>query len=149
MMPTETIGFVMEKMRKIVSFAIAALAAGPCLPSASTQPIWPRRATITVAPGRVPLSISRLKASDMACRRAAERPIDSGFVWGRDGVCGAGLSFAAVCAVMVSSVCSSCCLLFVRLGATLAQKFGLEQGVLRNAPPGLSAFSVQLRIDNC
>ena len=64
MMPTETIGLVMEKMRKMVSWAIGRLSAGLCRPIASNQPIWPLRATITVAPGRVPLSTSRLKVSD-------------------------------------------------------------------------------------
>ena len=76
-----------------VSCAIGALAAGLCLPSASNQPIWPRRATITVAPGRVPLSISRLKASDIRCSRAGESPSVSGLAWGRDGVCGAVVGF--------------------------------------------------------
>ena len=102
MMPTETIGLVMEKMRKIVSCAIGADAAGLCLPSASNQPIWPRRATITVAPGRVPLSISRLKASDIRCSRVEESPSDSGLACGSGGVCGARGCLAAVCAVMVS-----------------------------------------------
>ena len=74
MMPTETIGLVIEKMRKIESFAIGALAAGLCLPSASNQPIWPRRATITVAPGRVPLSISRLNASDIELQAGRGEP---------------------------------------------------------------------------
>src|SRR3979411_2480391 len=34
--------------------------AGFCLPSASNQAIWPRRATIMVTPGMAPLSMSRL-----------------------------------------------------------------------------------------
>src|SRR5947207_15802354 len=74
MMPTETIGFVIEKMRKIEFCAIGAEAAGSCLPKASNQPIWPRRATITVTPGMVPLSISRLNASDMRCNRTERQP---------------------------------------------------------------------------
>jgi hypothetical protein len=37
---------------------------------------------------------------------------------------------------MVSSVCSFA--LFVWLAASLTQKLGLEQAVLRNAPAGLS-----------
>src|SRR5450759_1416127 len=102
MMPTETIGLVIEKMRKRVLCAIGVAAVGLCLPSASNQPIWPRRATITVAPGRVPLSISRLKASDMRCSRVEERPSDSGLAFGSVGVCGAAVCLAAVCAVMVS-----------------------------------------------
>ncbi len=110
MMPTETIGLVMEKMRNRLSFAIGVAAAGLCLPSASNQPIWPRRATITVAPGRVPLSISRLNASDRRCSRADESPSDSGLASGSDGVCGAAVCLpvvlAAVCAVMVSPGCS-------------------------------------------
>ena len=101
MMPTETIGLVIEKMRKIESCAIGA-PAGACRPMASNQPIWPLRATSTVAPGRVPLSTSRLKASDILCSRAAESPIDSGLAWGRDGVCGADACLAATCAFMVS-----------------------------------------------
>ena len=104
MMPTETIGLVIEKMRKMLSCAIGALAAGLCRPIASNQPIWPRRATITVAPGRVPLSTSRLKASDIRCRRALESPIVSGLAWGREGVWGADVCRAAVCAFMVSPV---------------------------------------------
>ena len=68
MTTTETTGLVIEKMRKIVLFAIGIACDGLCLPSASNQPIWPRRATITVTPGNVPLSISRLKMSDMRCR---------------------------------------------------------------------------------
>ena len=91
MMPTETIGLVIEKMRKMVSCAIGAEAAGLCRPIASNQPIWPRRATITVAPGRVPLSTSRLKASDIRCSRAGDSPSGSGLAWGRDGVCGAAV----------------------------------------------------------
>ena len=39
MMPTETIGLVIEKMRKMLSCAIGALAAGLCRPIASNQPI--------------------------------------------------------------------------------------------------------------
>src|ERR1700761_6934578 len=102
MMPIETIGLVIEKMRNKVSCAIGAADVGLCLPSASNQPIWPRRATMTVAPGRVPLSISRLKMSDIRCSRADDSPIDSGLAWGRDGVCGAVADLAAVWAVMVS-----------------------------------------------
>ena len=63
-----------------------------------------QRATITVAPGRVPLSISRLKASDMRCSLRDDSPSDSGLAWGREGVCGAVAGLAAVCAVMVSPV---------------------------------------------
>jgi hypothetical protein len=100
MMPTETIGLVMEKMRKMELCAIGALAAGLWLPSASNQPIWPRRATSTVTPGMVPLSMSRLNASDIRCSRACESPSDSGLACGSDGVCGAGLCFAAVCGVI-------------------------------------------------
>ncbi len=61
---------------------------GLCRPIASNHPIWPRRATITVAPGRVPLSTSRLKASDIRCRRALESPMVSGLASGREGVWG-------------------------------------------------------------
>jgi hypothetical protein len=105
MMPTDTIGFVIEKMRKIESCAIGVEAAGLCLPSASNQPIWPRRATSTVTPGMVPLSISRLNASDMRCNRTDDSPSDSGLACGSGGVCGAAACLAAVCAVMVSPVC--------------------------------------------
>jgi hypothetical protein len=38
MMPTDTIGLVIEKMRKIESCAIGAAPVGLCLPSASNQP---------------------------------------------------------------------------------------------------------------
>src|SRR5450631_3155085 len=129
MMPIETIGFVIEKMRKIEFCAIGAGAAGFCLPSASNQPIWPRRATITVMPGRVPLSISRLKASDIRCSRIADKPSASGLAWGSGGVCGAGLCFTAACGVMVSPF-----VLVARLGASLAQNARIEQGVWRKAP---------------
>src|SRR5229473_2532203 len=104
MMPTETIGLVIEKIRKIVSFAIGALVSGLCRPIASNQPIWPWRATITVAPGRVPLSTSRLKASDIRCSRAGDNPSDSGLAWGRDGVRGADVGLAEACAFMVSPI---------------------------------------------
>ena len=109
MMPTETIGLVIEKMRKMLSCAIGALAAGLCRPIASNQPIWPRRATITVAPGRVPLSTSRLKASDIRCRRTLDSPIVSGLASGREGVCGAVVCRAAVWAFMVSPVALVVC----------------------------------------
>src|SRR6266403_377740 len=91
-------------MRKIVSFAIGALAAGLCRPIASNQPIWPLRATMTVAPGRVPLSTSRLKASDIRCSRRCDSPSDSGLAWGRGGVCGADIGWVAGCAFMVSPI---------------------------------------------
>ena len=55
-----------------------------------------------VTPGMVPLSISRLNASDIRCSRTGESPSDSGLAWGRGGVCGAAACLAAVCAVMVS-----------------------------------------------
>ena len=102
---------------------MGAAAVGLCLPSASNQPIWPRRATITVAPGSVPLSISRLNASDIRCSRTEDSPIASGLAWGRDGVCGAAVCFAAACGVMVSPVA-----LLSGLMASLAQNGGLEQG---------------------
>jgi len=104
MTPTETSGFVMEKMRKIVSRVIGAGFAGFCFPSASNQAIFPRRATMTVAPGMVPLSISRLKASDIRCSRGCESPSDSGFASGSGGVCGVAGCLAAVCAVIFSSL---------------------------------------------
>src|SRR5258705_6955205 len=129
MMPTETIGLVIEKMRKMLSCAIGALAAGLCRPIASNQPIWPRRATITVAPGSVPLSISRLNASDIFCRSAVESPIDSGLASGRGGVCGADACLAAVCAFMVSPVA-----LVVMARANLAWKSRLEQWRLTASP---------------
>jgi len=67
---------------------------------ASNQPIWPLRATITVAPGRVHLSTSRLKASDNFWRRDGDKPMASGLAWGRDGVCGLAACLAAVWAFM-------------------------------------------------
>ena len=73
----------------MLSRVIGALWAGFCRPSASNQPIWPRRATITVTPGMVPLSISRLNASDIRASRAGDSPSDSGFACGSGGVCGA------------------------------------------------------------
>src|SRR6267142_4360946 len=117
MMPTETIGLVIEKIRKMLSCAIGAEAEGFCRPIASNQPIWPRRATMTVAPGRVPLSTSRLKASDMRCRRAVESPIVSGLACGRAGVWGADVCRAAVWAFMVSPVCSCLFVTDAKFGA--------------------------------
>src|SRR5258708_34509708 len=104
MMPTETIGLVIEKIRKIVSFAIGVLASGLCRPIAPNQPIWPWRATITVAPGRVPLSTSRLKASDIRLSRAGDNPSESGLGWGRGGGCGADGGVAEACRVLVSPI---------------------------------------------
>src|SRR6185312_2013609 len=104
MMPTETIGLVIEKMRKMLSCVIGALAAGLWRPIASNQPIWPRRATMTVAPGRVPLSTSRLKASDIRCRRTLDSPIASGLACGREGVRGVEVCRAAVWGFMDSPV---------------------------------------------
>src|SRR4029077_17395612 len=74
MTPTDTTGFVMEKMRKMVSCVIAAAWEGLCFPSASNTPLWPRRATMIVAPGMVPLSISRRNTSDMRCSAGAKSP---------------------------------------------------------------------------
>jgi len=80
---TETIGFVIEKMRKMLSCAIGAAAAGSA--GDRVEPaIWPRRATSTVAPGRVPLSTSRLKASDRRCKRTVESQL-FGLACGRRG----------------------------------------------------------------
>src|SRR6202012_5528020 len=100
----ETIGLVMEKMRKMVSCAIGVSTAGLCRPIASNQPILPWRATSTVAPGMVPLSISRLNASDIVGSRLAESPIDCGLASGRGGVCGVAADLGAVCAFMISPV---------------------------------------------
>ena len=124
-MPSETIGLVIEKMRKTVSRAIGAAASGLCLPSASNQPIWPRRATITVAPGRVPLSISRLNASDRRCNRKGASPSVSGLAWGSGGVCGAAGCLAAACGVMISPLL----LLLAGLAASLTQNAPVEQAV--------------------
>src|SRR6185312_3862151 len=55
-----------------------------------------------VTPGVVPLSMSRLNASDIRCNLTRESPSDSGLAWGRAGVCGAAWRLPAVCAVMVS-----------------------------------------------
>ncbi|MGY3234099.1 hypothetical protein ACVMAJ_000989 [Bradyrhizobium sp. USDA 4448] len=103
-MPTETIGLVIEKSRKIESSAIAG-PAGLCLPSASNQPTWPWRATSTVTPGTVPLSISRLNAPDIASRRERDRPSVSGLASGIGGVFGAVAAWVAV-AVMGTPGCS-------------------------------------------
>src|SRR5580698_2550443 len=89
-------------MRKMVSCAIGAGAAGLCWPTASNQAIWPRRATSMVAPGMVPLSTSRLNASDRRCKRTDDSPTDSGLAWGRGGVCGLLWGLVAACGVMVS-----------------------------------------------
>src|SRR5258707_15862895 len=79
---------------------IGALGAGFCLPSASNQPIGPRRATITVTPGMVPLSISRLNASDIRASRVGDSPSDSGLASGSGGVCGVLTCLVAACAFM-------------------------------------------------
>src|SRR6478672_9765100 len=147
MVPTETIGFVIEKMRKIELCAIAVEAAGFCLPSASNQPIWPRRATITVTPGMVPLSMSRLNASDIRCSRTEESPSASGFAWGRGGVCGAAGCLAADSAVMVPPCCS--CLAWLawrevwRRTAGLNRAFGVGRFALAiGAPPMLQTARI-------
>src|SRR5882724_6794030 len=141
MTPTETIGLVMEKMRKIVFSAIGAELAGFCFPSASNQAICPRRATITVAPGMVPLSISRLKASDMRCNRGCESPSTSGFAVGSGGVCGVAACLAAVCAVIFSPFT-----LIYLAGAVYsgAVQFWRRSGGL-NRPPGRFALAIRQR----
>src|SRR5258708_6689099 len=133
MTPIETIGFVIEKIRKIESCAIGALLRGSCLPSASNQPIWPRRATMMVTPGMVPLSMSRLNASDMRCSRTDDSPSDSGLAWGSGGVFGAGACLAAGCAFMVPPFALFVCCLVLLVGfqRSLAQNLGIEQGVSR------------------
>src|SRR4051812_22789289 len=73
-----------------------------------------------VTPGVVPLSMSRLNASDIRCSRTDESPSDSGFAWGRGGVCGAVECLAAACAFMVSPVA-----LAVWLGALAVWLVGL------------------------
>src|SRR5436305_10467648 len=87
-------------MRKMLSRVIGALLAGSCRPSASNQPIWPRRATSTVTPGMVALSISRLNASDIRPNRVGESPSDSGLDSGSGGVCGVLTCLVAACAFM-------------------------------------------------
>src|ERR1700733_6163073 len=119
MTPIETIGLVMEKMRKIVSGVIGAFAPGSCLPSTSNQPIWPPLATMMVAPGMVPLSISRWNTSDIRCKRDEDSPSDSGFACGKGGVWGLRAGLVADCADMMSPLT-----LFVR---SLAQKPWIEQ----------------------
>src|SRR6478609_5035575 len=128
MMPTETIGLVIEKMRKMLSCAIGVAAAGLCRPMASNQPIWPLRATITVAPGRVPLSTSRLKASDSFCRREADSPMVSGLACGSDGVCGLVACLAAVWAFMNFSRWA-----LVGLGEVWRRTYGLNRAFGRFA----------------
>ena len=134
MMPMETIGLVIEKMRKRVSCAIGAAPAGFCRPSASNQPIWPRRATIMVTPGMVPLSMSRLNASDMRCNRMEESPSDSGLAWGSGGVRGAARRFGGGLRGHGLSLCfCSWPADIVGISPSLAQNIGIEQGVNRLA----------------
>src|SRR5438045_9600968 len=102
MIPIDTIGFVIEKMRKMLLSAIGADAVGLCRPSASNQPIWPRRATMTGTPGLVPLAMTRLTASDIRCSRIGESPGHSGLAWGSGGGCGTVVRLAAGCEGMVS-----------------------------------------------
>ncbi len=126
MMPMETIGLVIEKMRKRVSCAIGVAAAGFCRPSASNQPIWPRRATMMITPGMVPLSISRLNASDIRCNRMEESPSDFGFGCGSGGVRGAAMDlgrFAGSWSLPLLLLLGGC------RSASLAQNIGIEQGV--------------------
>jgi hypothetical protein len=111
MMPIETVGLVIEKIRKMEFCAIGAADAGLWRPSASNQPIWPRRATIMVMPGMVPLSMSRLNASDIRCSPVNESPSASGLACGSGGVCGMADCFAADSAVMVSPFDLVACLL--------------------------------------
>jgi hypothetical protein len=93
-----------------------------------------------VAPGMVPLSISRLKASDMRCSARSESPIDSGLTKGRGGVCRTGPGLAVVGAVIFSPY--ALFTLFWIAGplgprqvwaekTSLAEKICVEQGVNR------------------
>jgi len=85
---TETIGLVIEKMRKMLSWVIGALAAR-ILPADRIEPAdlaAPRHHH--GRPGSVPLSISRLKAStSVAGERSSARPFPAWHrerrVWGR------------------------------------------------------------------
>src|SRR5581483_2967288 len=129
MMPTETIGLVIEKMRNTLSGRIGASDTGPWRPRQSKCATLPLRPTITTAPGRVPLSISRLNASDSAFSRADEKPRLSGFAFGSGGVVrpfflGAGDFLAAAARGMRRSPdCLFGCLArCVEKRATLAQK---------------------------
>src|SRR5260370_3139641 len=135
----ETIGFVIEKIRKIESCASGPLPRGSFLGSAPTEPIWPRRAAMMVTPGMVPLSMSRLNASDMRCSRTDDSPSDSGLAWGSGGVFGAGACLAAGCAFMVPPFALFVCCLVLLVGfqRSLAQNLGIEQGVSRKrSEPG-------------
>src|ERR1700733_7571272 len=137
MTPMETIGLVMEKMRKIVSRVIGAPAAGSCLPSASNHPIWPPLATMMVAPGMVPLSISRWETADIRCRRDEDSPSDSGFPCGKGGVWGLRAGLVADCADMtIFPLCLFYCR--CRVSLTLAQpcreaETGVEDAIGRFA----------------
>ena len=135
MMPTETIGLVMEKMRNRVLCAIGAGLAGFCRPSASNQPIWPRRATIMVTPGDGSLVDVALERVRHALQPDGESPSDSGLAWGRGGVCGAAGCLAAVCAVMVSLPLALVVgrIDIIGVWPSLAQNIGVEQGVNRFA----------------
>src|SRR6185312_11213407 len=102
---------------------------------ASNQPIWPLRATSTVAPGSVPLSTSRLNASESFSSREADKPMLSGLAWGRDGVCRGLTCFAAVWAFMVfSRVLLSA---WMKCGAEVTAWIGHLAARLLQTPHGL------------
>ena len=110
------------------------------VPIASNQPIWPRRATITVMPGRVPFSISRLNASDMRCNRTGERPSDSGLAGERRGLRGRGVLCGCLrghgLSVLLSSLPDRATSI-VGVGASRGAEPPVEQRVFRNEPPAV------------
>src|ERR1700722_16277492 len=87
-----------------------------------------------VAPGMVPLSISRRKTSDIRCKRDEDSPSDSGFACGKGGVSGLGAGLVADCADMTSPFIYCRC----RVSSTSARpgrraKEGVEDAIGRFA----------------
>src|SRR6185503_10446980 len=101
-------------MRKIASFVIGLPASLFWKPTASAYTRRPLRATSTTTPGRLPLSISCLKASLMRPSRCADIPTDSGDAAGNPCASSCAAAHAAAAAkasdamrfsFMVSSAC--------------------------------------------
>src|ERR1700679_1971554 len=88
-----------------------------------------------VTPGVVPLSISRLNASDIRRSRTGESPSDSGLASGKGGGRGAAGCLAAVCAVMVSLPLALVVgrTDIIGVSSSLAQNARVEQGGRRGA----------------
>ena len=128
-------------------------AAGLCLPSASNQPIWPRRGHHHGHAGDGPLvdvALERIRHPLQSDRREAEQ---FRFGLGSGGVCGAAACLAAVCG---GHGLSRLLLLLSGwvVGRSLAQNGWVEQGVCRGIGRlpqrcGLCAMAGETKHSSC